>query len=130
MPKEKKLHPPQHQRRQPGREHKMEPRPRAEDKTHRGSDLFAGGYDNKKTTRRCEAEDQEGGQRGRAKTNDCAFVEKKAYRSRKRRSQGRAKETKALEIKVRSGVHRCECNVFAIITDLFSTALSSTFAGT
>ena len=36
MPKEKKLQP-QHQRRQPGREHKMEPRPRAEDKTHRGS---------------------------------------------------------------------------------------------
>jgi NAD(P)-dependent dehydrogenase (short-subunit alcohol dehydrogenase family) len=37
MPKEKKLQPPQHQRRQPGREHKMEPRPRAEDKTQRGS---------------------------------------------------------------------------------------------
>src|SRR5205814_2633318 len=37
MPKEKKLQPPQHQRRQPGREHKMKPRPRAEDKTHRGS---------------------------------------------------------------------------------------------
>src|SRR5438477_2001789 len=37
MPKEKKLQPPQHQRRRPGREHKMEPRPRAEDKTHRGS---------------------------------------------------------------------------------------------
>jgi NAD(P)-dependent dehydrogenase (short-subunit alcohol dehydrogenase family) len=37
MPKEKKLQPAQHQRRQPGREHKMEPRPRAEDKTHRGS---------------------------------------------------------------------------------------------
>src|SRR3954470_396511 len=37
MPKEKKLQPPQHQRRQPGREHKMQPRPRAEDKSHRGS---------------------------------------------------------------------------------------------
>ena len=37
MPKEKKLQPPQHQRRQPGREHKMKPRPRAEDKTHRCS---------------------------------------------------------------------------------------------
>ena len=37
MPKEKKLQPAQHQRRQPGREHKMEPRPRAEDKTQRGS---------------------------------------------------------------------------------------------
>jgi NAD(P)-dependent dehydrogenase (short-subunit alcohol dehydrogenase family) len=37
MPKEKKLQPPQHQRRQPGREHKMQPRPRAEDKTHPGS---------------------------------------------------------------------------------------------
>ena len=37
MPKQKKLQPPQHQRRQPGREYKMEPRPRAEDKTHRGS---------------------------------------------------------------------------------------------
>jgi NAD(P)-dependent dehydrogenase (short-subunit alcohol dehydrogenase family) len=37
MPKEKKLQPPQHQRRQPGREHKMLPRPRAEDKTQRGS---------------------------------------------------------------------------------------------
>ena len=37
MPKEKKLQPPQHQRRQPGREYEMEPRPRAEDKTHPGS---------------------------------------------------------------------------------------------
>jgi NAD(P)-dependent dehydrogenase (short-subunit alcohol dehydrogenase family) len=37
MPKEKKLQPPQHQRQQPGREYKMEPRPRAEDKTQRGS---------------------------------------------------------------------------------------------
>ncbi len=37
MPKQKKLQPPQHQRRQPGREHKMRPRPRAEDKTRRGS---------------------------------------------------------------------------------------------
>ena len=37
MPREKKLQPPQHQRRQPGREHKMKPRPRAEDEKHRGS---------------------------------------------------------------------------------------------
>jgi NAD(P)-dependent dehydrogenase (short-subunit alcohol dehydrogenase family) len=36
MPKEKKLQPPQHQDRQPGREHKMKPRPKAEDETHRG----------------------------------------------------------------------------------------------
>src|SRR5438045_9643636 len=42
MPKEKKLQPPQHQRRRPGREHKMEPRPRAEDKTHRGSGKLQG----------------------------------------------------------------------------------------
>src|SRR3989442_5266396 len=37
MPKKKRLQPPQHQRRQPGREHKMKPRPRAEDEKHRGS---------------------------------------------------------------------------------------------
>lgn len=37
MAKEKKLQPPQHQRRQPGREHKMKPRPRAQDEKHRGS---------------------------------------------------------------------------------------------
>src|SRR5438046_4486849 len=37
MPKEKKLQPPQHQRQQPGREHKMRPRPRADDEKHRGS---------------------------------------------------------------------------------------------
>src|SRR6266513_468922 len=37
MPKEKKLQPPQHQRQQPGREHKMRPRPRAEDEKHPGS---------------------------------------------------------------------------------------------
>lgn len=37
MPTEKKLQPPQHQKRQPGREHKMKPRPQAEDKNHRGS---------------------------------------------------------------------------------------------
>jgi NAD(P)-dependent dehydrogenase (short-subunit alcohol dehydrogenase family) len=42
MSKEKKLQPPQHQRRQPGREHKMKPRPRAEDKTHRGSGKLQG----------------------------------------------------------------------------------------
>src|SRR6266404_1985616 len=37
MAKEKKLKPPQHQGRQPGREHKMKPRPKAEDEKHRGS---------------------------------------------------------------------------------------------
>src|SRR5881394_1126894 len=37
MPKEKKLQPAQHQRQQPGREHKMEPRPKTEDKGQRGS---------------------------------------------------------------------------------------------
>ena len=37
MPQRKKLQPAQHQERQPGREHKMKPRPRAEDKTHRGT---------------------------------------------------------------------------------------------
>jgi hypothetical protein len=33
----KKLQPPQHQERRPGREHEMKPRPRAEDEKHRGS---------------------------------------------------------------------------------------------
>jgi NAD(P)-dependent dehydrogenase (short-subunit alcohol dehydrogenase family) len=37
MPKEKKLQPAQHQRQKPGREHRMKPQPRAEDKKHRGS---------------------------------------------------------------------------------------------
>jgi hypothetical protein len=37
MPKEKKLQPPQRQLQQPGREHKMKPRPRAEEEKHRGS---------------------------------------------------------------------------------------------
>src|SRR5438046_8323367 len=37
MHKEKKLQAPQHQQQQPGREHKMNPRPRAEDEKHRGS---------------------------------------------------------------------------------------------
>src|SRR5437868_12697836 len=37
MPKQKKLQPPQHQERQPGREHEMKPRPRAEDEKHRSS---------------------------------------------------------------------------------------------
>jgi short subunit dehydrogenase len=37
MPKEKNLQPPQHQEKRPGREHKMKPRPRAEDEKHRGS---------------------------------------------------------------------------------------------
>jgi short chain dehydrogenase len=37
MPKEKKLQPPQHQDRQPGREHKMKPRPKAVDADRRGS---------------------------------------------------------------------------------------------
>jgi NAD(P)-dependent dehydrogenase (short-subunit alcohol dehydrogenase family) len=43
MPKEKKLQPPQHQAQRPGREHKMRPRPKAEDKEHAGS----GKLDNK-----------------------------------------------------------------------------------
>jgi NAD(P)-dependent dehydrogenase (short-subunit alcohol dehydrogenase family) len=38
MPKEKKLQPAQHQRRQPGREYKMKPRPRAEDEKYQGSE--------------------------------------------------------------------------------------------
>jgi NAD(P)-dependent dehydrogenase (short-subunit alcohol dehydrogenase family) len=42
MPKEKKLQPPQHQRRQPGREHKMEPRPQAEDGKRRSSGKLQG----------------------------------------------------------------------------------------
>jgi NAD(P)-dependent dehydrogenase (short-subunit alcohol dehydrogenase family) len=37
MPKEKKLQPAQHQERQPGREHKMKPRPSAADEKHHGS---------------------------------------------------------------------------------------------
>ena len=37
MPKEKKVLPPQHQKQQPGREHKMKPRPKAENAKHRGS---------------------------------------------------------------------------------------------
>lgn len=37
MPKEKKTLPPQKQDRQPGREHKMTPRPKAQDEKHRGS---------------------------------------------------------------------------------------------
>ena len=42
MPKQKKLQPAQHQRRQPGREHKMKPRPRAEGETHRGTGKLQG----------------------------------------------------------------------------------------
>ena len=42
MPKEKKLQPQQSQRRQPGREHKMKPRPQAEDVKHRGSGKLQG----------------------------------------------------------------------------------------
>jgi NAD(P)-dependent dehydrogenase (short-subunit alcohol dehydrogenase family) len=42
MPKEKKLQPAQHQERQPGREHKMKPRPRAKDDKHRGSGKLDG----------------------------------------------------------------------------------------
>jgi NAD(P)-dependent dehydrogenase (short-subunit alcohol dehydrogenase family) len=42
MPKEKKLQPPQHQQERPGREHKMKPRPRAEDEKHRGSGKLQG----------------------------------------------------------------------------------------
>jgi NAD(P)-dependent dehydrogenase (short-subunit alcohol dehydrogenase family) len=42
MPKEKKLQPPQHQRQRPGREHKMTPRPKAEDEEHRGTGKLQG----------------------------------------------------------------------------------------
>jgi NAD(P)-dependent dehydrogenase (short-subunit alcohol dehydrogenase family) len=42
MPKEKKLQPRQHQGRQPGREHKMKPRPQAEDEKHSGSGKLQG----------------------------------------------------------------------------------------
>jgi NAD(P)-dependent dehydrogenase (short-subunit alcohol dehydrogenase family) len=38
MPKEKKLQPAQHQDQRPGREHKMKPRPRADDEKHLGSE--------------------------------------------------------------------------------------------
>ncbi len=37
MPKERKLQPQQHQKQQPGREHKMKPRPKTEDEKHRGT---------------------------------------------------------------------------------------------
>jgi NAD(P)-dependent dehydrogenase (short-subunit alcohol dehydrogenase family) len=37
MPKQKKLQPAQHQKQRPGREHKMKPRPKAEDEKHSGS---------------------------------------------------------------------------------------------
>jgi hypothetical protein len=37
MPKVKKPDPPQHQRKQPGREYKMKPRPKSEGERHRGS---------------------------------------------------------------------------------------------
>lgn len=42
MPKEKKAQPPQHQPQRPGREHKMKPRPKAEDKEQRGSGKLQG----------------------------------------------------------------------------------------
>jgi NAD(P)-dependent dehydrogenase (short-subunit alcohol dehydrogenase family) len=42
MPKEKKLQPPQHQKQQPGREHKMKPRPEAEDEKHHGTGKLKG----------------------------------------------------------------------------------------
>ena len=42
MPKEKKRQPPQHQKQRPGREHKMKPRPKAEDKSQRGSGKLQG----------------------------------------------------------------------------------------
>src|SRR2546428_8834980 len=42
MRKEKKLQPPQHQDRQPGREHKMKPRPKAQDEKQRGSGKLQG----------------------------------------------------------------------------------------
>src|SRR5204862_4328535 len=42
MPKEKKLQPPQHQQQRPGREHKMKPRPKAQDEKHRGTGKLEG----------------------------------------------------------------------------------------
>ena len=42
MPKQKKPQPPQRQRRRPGREHKMKPRPKTEDKGQRGSGKLQG----------------------------------------------------------------------------------------
>src|SRR4030095_14365974 len=42
MPKDKKRQPPQHQRQRPGREHKMKPRPKAEDKGQRGGGKLQG----------------------------------------------------------------------------------------
>jgi hypothetical protein len=42
MPKEKKLQPLQRQWHQPGREHQMKPRPRADDEKHRGSSKLQG----------------------------------------------------------------------------------------
>jgi len=42
MPNHRKLQPGQHQRRRPGREHKMKPRPKAEDEKHRGSGKLRG----------------------------------------------------------------------------------------
>jgi hypothetical protein len=41
MPDEKKLQPPEHQKQQPGREHKTEPRPRAEDEWSHGENFLA-----------------------------------------------------------------------------------------
>src|SRR5437660_10362764 len=40
--KEKRQQPPQHQEQQPGREHQMNPRPKAEDEKHRGSGKLNG----------------------------------------------------------------------------------------
>jgi NAD(P)-dependent dehydrogenase (short-subunit alcohol dehydrogenase family) len=42
MPKKKKLQPPQHQQQQPGREHKMRPRPKAENEKQRGTGKLRG----------------------------------------------------------------------------------------
>src|SRR5436190_8795342 len=42
MPKKKKLQPPQHQQQRPGREHKMEPRPKVQDEKHRGTGKLEG----------------------------------------------------------------------------------------
>jgi NAD(P)-dependent dehydrogenase (short-subunit alcohol dehydrogenase family) len=42
MPKEKKRQPPQHQKQRPGREPKMKPRPKVEDKSQRGSGKLRG----------------------------------------------------------------------------------------
>jgi hypothetical protein len=63
-------------------------------------DLSAGRYDNKKTTRRCEAEYQESGQSCTAKENRRAFAKKDAHCSRQEGSEGGTKEANSVKIDV------------------------------